>query len=678
MIENYEGYKNGSDTIPLIDKYRPKTFEDFLGNEDVIESLQNTISSKLTHTFLFLGPVGCGKTTLSRIVAKEIGKAVVGSDTFYDIIELNSANYRGIDSVRDIIQISIFASRRIYIFDEAHKMTIHAQDAGLKLFEEPPPHVFFIFCTNWPNKLDDALKSRFFNFELLPLFQHETFKLLKRICEGEGWKLPGDVLVRVANESRGVPREAIKRLAKAYYSPYHFTIPSDDNRVFAIQDKQDLEYFRSITKNEHDYNSVLISSAKIEKFMGKDVIIIQNKSEAGRKSTEAFLRRIGNVPKRVRTVEMPGKENKSLENWITSLSESSSNEKLIQKFENIVNNPPELKFPSLRTAPDQLIVSFDTFNRIDLPSREMIMSPWLEEGSLILLASPPGIGKTLFAMELAASCSEGRDAMDGLWHVEKPVPVLTVDGELHWEDLIDRSKLLGLRKSLVLSKVFYEHKNGQPPLNIADEEGIRGPLTSYIIKRGIKLLILDNIYSLVIGLDHNFEREWSPLNQWLISLRNKGIAVIIVHHTGKKGDQLGTSSRKFNIDYSFTLEKKYSPGDKAGDCTFSIIVDKERRPVRDIRKKVFVLSDGKWTVRDFSENENRAAENKLRQIAIMLVDGKPNKEVAEHFSCSRANISQRKSKLIELELIRETDGSDGKYLEFTETGREWVEQQKSS
>jgi len=672
MIENYRDYKSGKDTIPLIDKYRPKTFEDFIGNENVIESLQNAISSKVSHTFLFIGPIGCGKTTLSRIVAKEIGKAVVGSDTFYDIVEMNSANYRGIDSVRDIIRISVFASRVIYIFDEAHKMTIHAQDAGLKLFEEPPPHVYFMFCTNRPNKLDNALKSRCFIFELSPFFQHETLKLLRRICEGEGWKLPREVLVRVANESRGVPREAIKRLAKAYYSRYHSTDPDDDNRVFVIQDKLDLEYFRSITKNENDYNSVLISSANIERFMGKDVIIIQTKSEAGRKSTETFLRRIGNAPKSVRTIEMPGEENKSFEDWVNEQPENVTITNLIQSLESIFKNPQELKFPSLRTAPDQLIISFDTFNRTDFPKRKTLMYPWLEEGSLILLSSPPGVGKSWFAMEIAASCSEGRKAMNGLWNVEKPLSVLYIDGEMHWTDLTLRSQMLGLRKSFVLSKVFYEHKNGQPVLNIADEKGIRDPLTSYIIERGIKLLVIDNIYSLVIGMDHNFEREWSPINQWLLSLRNKGIAVIIVHHTGKKGDQLGTSARKFNIDYSFMLEKKYSPGDKAGNCTFSVIVDKERRPVKDIRKKVFVLSDGKWIVRNFSESDNREAENKLRQIAIMHIDGKSNKDMAEHFNCSPANISQRKRKLIERELIRETDGSDGKYYEFTEIGGKWM------
>jgi putative DNA primase/helicase len=390
--------------------------------------------------------------------------------------------------------------------------------------------------------------------------------------------------------------------------------------------------------------------------------------------TEKFLRRIGNIHKSLTVLEVPGEENESFEDWVCSQPENSSSDLLIERLNDLVENPPELKFPSLRTSPDDLILSFQAFNQIDSPERKIIISPWLEEGSLILLSSPPGVGKSLFTMEIASSCSDGRDAMNGLWSVENPVPVLYIDGEMHWVDLKVRSELLGLRKSLVLSKVFYENKNGYPPINIADKEGIRDPLTAYILEREIKLLILDNIYSLVVGLDHNFERQWSPINQWLISLRNKGIALIIVHHTGKKGDQLGTSSRKFNIDYSFMLEKKPHPKGVSGNCAFSIIVDKERRPVKDVRKKIFALHQEEWTVHDFSDIKTNHTEKKRRQIAEMLINGVLNKEIAEYFKCTRANISNWTRKLREEGIIRRVQGSNGWIYELTEIGEKWYEQ----
>jgi hypothetical protein len=81
---------------------------------------------------------------------------------------------------------------------------------------------------------------------------------------------------------------------------------------------------------------------------------------------------------------------------------------------------------------------------------------------------------------------------------------------MHWEDLKNRGQLFALNESRILSKIHYEHQNAYPGLNIADGEEIRNPLSSYIEHDGIKLVILDNIYSLVIGLDLTFEREWSP------------------------------------------------------------------------------------------------------------------------------------------------------------------------
>lgn len=509
---------------------------------------------------------------------------------------------------------------------------------------------------------------------LSPLSNGDLLKLLRHVCRSEGWELSDEILNGVVKGSGGVPREALKRLMKAYNDPNRYITGNDSTRIFVLQDNRDLDFFQSITKDMFSYKSVSISSANIERFVDKNVIIIQNKSETGRISTETFLRKIGNIAKNVKTIEMPGEQNISFGNWANTQPDNVTIPALVQNFENIVENPQELRFPSLRTAPDDLIISFETFSKMDLPRRKTLMNPWLEEGSLILLASPPGVGKSFFAMEIAAACSEGREAMSGLWQVEKPLPVLYIDGEMHWEDIYERGKALGLAESLLLSKIYYEHKNGKPLLNLADDPGIRNPLTSYIVERGVKLLIIDNIYSLVIGMDHNFERQWSPINQWLISLRNMGVAVIIVHHTGKSGDQLGTSARKFNIDYSFMLEKKPSPENTFGNCAFSVIVDKERRPVKDMRKKVFTFSGEEWNVRDFTRIENKKAEIKLQQIATMIVDGKITKEIAEHFDCSSANISQQKRKLIEKGIVQETGELDGNSYEFSKFGENWVNQ----
>lgn len=658
--------KQSQKLLPIIIRHRPKSFEEFMGNKSVTDELKAILPKKNEHSFLITGPIGCGKTTLARIMAKELDC----EDQYYNLIEKNCADLTGVEEMRKELFRTTFATKRTRIFDEAHKLTNAAQSAALKYFEEPTSSAYLILCTDKPDKIIPALKSRCFNYELRPLLPFETVKLLKNVCKKEGKALSKDTLYSIADASNGIPREALKIL-ETTLSSHRLINTGKGKRVFILQRKEDLGFLQSISRGGYNYESIFIGLSNFETLREKDVIIIQQKSEEGRNLTENFLRKAEGIPKSLKIIEMPGENNKSFEDWVASHGNIPSSESILQRLEKIIDNPPELQFPSLRTAPDSLIMSFGAFNRLNLPKRKIIMSPWLEEGSLVLISAHPGVGKTFLAMEIAAACSWGRRAMDGLWQVENPIPVLYIEGEMHWEDLKSRSKPLKLRKSLLLAKVLYEHKNGYPPLNIADAEGIRNPLTEYIIRNGVKLLILDNIYSLVLGLDHNFEREWSPINQWLLFLRNKGIAVIIVHHTGKSGDQLGTSSRKFNIDYSLMLKKESISKKKSGYCAFRIYVDKQRRPVKSHIERIFIWSGHDWEIRDLTKSENKLAEYKKLKIAKMIVGGIANKNIAKAFKCTRANISQTKKKLIETNLIRQVVNSETLTCEFTKKGNQW-------
>jgi hypothetical protein len=131
------------------------------------------------------------------------------------------------------------------------------------------------------------------------------------------------------------------------------------------------------------------------------------KSEEGRQITEDFSKKNVDAVDRPIIIEVPGQGIFSFRDWVSDQTAKFDTTTLIQSLELLVENPPRMKFPSLRICPDQLIPSFNVFNQIDFPARKMIMAPWLEEGSLILLAAPPGVGKSLLVMEIAASCSEG-------------------------------------------------------------------------------------------------------------------------------------------------------------------------------------------------------------------------------------------------------------------------------
>ena len=223
-------------SLALYRKYRPSLFADVIGQEHVTVPLSNALASgRIHHAYLFSGPRGCGKTSSARIMARSLncekgptpdpcGKCqsctdlVANGPGSLDVIELDAATHGLVDDARDLRDKAFFApvnSRyKIYIIDEAHQLGPGAANALLKVVEEPPPHVIFIFATTEPDKLISTIRSRthHYPFRLVPpgiLAAH-----LEKVCNSEGVKVAKGVIPLVVSASGGSVRDALSVLGQ--------------------------------------------------------------------------------------------------------------------------------------------------------------------------------------------------------------------------------------------------------------------------------------------------------------------------------------------------------------------------------------------------------------------------------------------------------------------------------
>lgn len=199
-------------TQPLHTKYRPKRLADVIGQRIACNLIKTTIAKHGSHAFLFTGPAGSGKTSLARITAEMVG-AATGS-----IMEIDGATHTGIDGMRAIQQSALFrpmgtSTARAIIVDEAHRISRPAWDSLLKVVEEPPAHLYWMFCTTEPSKVPTTIKTRCTHVGLKSLSDSDLMALLKYVCKQEE-SYPADEILRiVVKEAGGSPRQALVNLA---------------------------------------------------------------------------------------------------------------------------------------------------------------------------------------------------------------------------------------------------------------------------------------------------------------------------------------------------------------------------------------------------------------------------------------------------------------------------------
>jgi len=214
----------------LYQTVRPKKLSEFAGNEGTVLALEKYLSSKpkdRNHSILLFGPSGCGKTTLARIIAFNIGCQQA------DITEINAANTRGIDTIREIndtAHLLPWGKAKAYILDESHQLTPSAQEALLKIIEDYPEHCYFVFCTTDKNRLIKTILNRCVHFEVSRLGERALVKLLSSVCKKINVEIPKQVIRAIAKACDGSPRQALVLLEK-------IKDIDDESKVMELLDK---------------------------------------------------------------------------------------------------------------------------------------------------------------------------------------------------------------------------------------------------------------------------------------------------------------------------------------------------------------------------------------------------------------------------------------------------------
>jgi len=390
----------------------------------------------------------------------------------------------------------------------------------------------------------------------------------------------------------------------------------------------------------------------------KHVVLIPDNDDPGREHMLKVAQALQGVAANIRWLEIPDLPVKGdVSDFIASFDDMEAAE---ERLAIMISEAKEYQAPKAATI-DDAVLTIEQFKSINIPERRCLLLPWLKEASISFISGWRGSGKTWMALSILQAISTGGSF--GPWQCEHRVPTLFMDGELPTVDIRERINSLGAKHDpdypIYIFSDAFSNQLGLPRAHLANEKW-RQEMKRILLSKHIGAWVLDNISSLASGLDENKKQDWDPINQWLLELRFAGISSMLLHHTGKMGQQRGTSAREDNADCSVLLKKPHDFVPEDG-CRFIVSFDKARvsqQHLSLIGDTEFKLTQSPgvstWTWGNVKKQRNK-------EIMQMLDEGLPYDAIKDTLGCSKAYISQVKNKAIK-------DGHLSKEGKLTQSG----------
>ena len=299
------------------------------------------------------------------------------------------------------------------------------------------------------------------------------------------------------------------------------------------------------------------------------------------------------------------------------------------------------------------VIGFPAFLRKQIPPRPDIITPLLKQGEIIMIAASRGVGKTWLALSLAFLATRKTEL--GNWKTANPTSALYADGEMAEEDMQNRILELKLGHQqedaplyLLSSAAMRSADKPTPKLN---NPTWRKSISNYLKSHeDIKVVIFDNMACLTPGRDENQKKDWDGINEWLLELRAKGIAVILLHHVGKNGEQRGTSAIEDNINISIKLTQPIGYKGEDG-AKFKVEFTKARRLYGDDAKSFTLHLQTENGVFDWKVIED-SQDDSEKQIIELDKQGMKQKDIAKQVGKSPSWICQVLTKYKDAEIAR--------------------------